>query len=292
MTRPSVFRYLDYRRFFLDWVEWRAAGRSRAGFSWEQLGRAAGLSRATMANVIANRRKPSVETVEGFCRAAELDVEESRFLHLLVEAERAGTIEERSLAWSEIFASPRFEKARVVRGTPEAPADSDAELDRFLASWVCVVLREIATEPEVVLEPEALATRLRFEVSTEEVALALGELESQGLLARDDAGRLRAVELRVTTPVHATSRYVEGYHREMLALAERGLSELSWQERFYCGVSIRVPPSRKAMLDAEAARLAKLLMDLMENEPPEGEPTEIWQLSLQLFPLARAGSGR
>jgi uncharacterized protein (TIGR02147 family) len=269
---PSVFAFLDHVDFLEAWLAaQRSAHRHWSVRRW--LGDSVALQGPVLTNILKRRRIPQRETVSALIAHMRLDDDEGAFLHLLVDLARAPTLDRRMELLAEIYAHPRFRGARSLM--PDEMS--------YLSSWVCVALRELSRLPGWDPTPTRLAARLQGGVAVAEIEAALLVLRRLGMLDAS-LGPVHA-EIRVQTGPTAQSEAAMRYHRGLLDLAARCLTEVPWQERCYLAATLSVPATLTPRLSTELFTMLQQLGNLCDAEPSSDR--RVMQINLQLFPLTR-----
>lgn len=252
MSAPSVFAFLDYRRFIEAWVEWRST--QRAGYGLGVFAMNARLGRATLPNILGGRRHPSPETLDGIAEAMHLDPQEHEFLSLLVDIQRASTLDEQARLLRAIFAHPRY----------AAGSQQDPDLVEALTSGCSGVIFELSRLPGFQADPAWIAARLRPEVAVDEVATALDALGRAGLLDAD-------APHRVHTPSQVDHIAARRAHLAALDAARQALVQVPWDEREFHFTTVSVPESAVPAILTEVKAAVERVRDLADKYRDEGE---------------------
>lgn len=278
MTAPDLFTYLDHRLFLADWFAWRKSENHR--FSHRMFARLSGQrSPSLLLQVMQGKRNLTPQTTQSFCNAMHLDGEECEFFGLLVELDRARTVEERNEVWSRISATRRFQQARRIEG----------EAVRYLSHWYFPAIRELATCPGFQDDPAWVARVLRPRITLPQAREALATLTALGLLAPGPAGKLVAGDATVVTPHEVAGLAAHNYHRGMLQRATDGIEAFPPAQRHLGSVTVSIPPSLIPRIKREIAGFQERLLDLCDSA--EGDHTQVVQIGLQLVPLSVAIDG-
>ncbi len=272
---PTVYSYLDYRRFLTEWFAAKKAANSR--YSYRVFARAAGIkSSGLFLEVAKGRRNLTGATTAAFAKGLKLSADERRFFGLLVQLSQAKTQDERNEAWSEISASRRFREARQLEG----------QGFDYLSHWYYPAIRELAQRPDFDADPEWVAATLRPAITPAKARNAMQALEQIGMLKRDKAGELQPAEASVVTPHEVFGLAVYNYHRGMIERATEALDEVAASERHYGAVTVAVPESLVGRLKDEIGAFQERILDLCDGASDDAGV--VYQLNLQLFPLSRS----
>lgn len=270
MPPPDLFAYLDYRSFLEDWLAWKTSG--QPDYSAGVFAKQARLSRATLPNVLGRRRHPNAETLVGFVRAMRLGPEEAEFLALLVDLERATSIEEEARVLRRIFDHPRYRPGQVI----------DAEFLQVSRSWCGIAIIEFSKLPGFQPDATWIAERLRPEVPLAEVERALQALQEAGLIGSAAAARLH-------TPPEVKGVHARLVHLSALDAAKAALSSVPRQERVFNLATLSVPQEIVPEVLAEVEAMIGRLSDLADRHAAGA--TTLVQVNVQAWQVTGEGGG-
>ena len=271
---PQVFDYLDYRTYLKDWFAWKKDLRPK--YSYAVFARHAGFSRGVMNNIIAGRRAPGADTLEGIGKALGIDSEGVAFLALLVESNHASTLEERAGALRKVFDHPRFSLS----------AELDPNLVQLMAVWYGAVILELVRLPGFSEDPEWLAERLGGRLTPAEAAEAFELCLRSGVLTRRPDGSLTVDVLRIGREIHARHDAVRLWHLDMLDLAREATVSLPQDERLALSVLGSMSRSMVPAMQGHLVRMMREATDLMDQSArSEVEDGEVYVMSTYLFPV-------
>ncbi len=272
---PSVYGYLDYRRYLADWFAARKEQSPR--FSHRAFVKRTGQrSPSLLADVIAGRRNLTTSGVEGFVRALGLESAEARFFELLVKVDQAETLAEKNAAFVDIAASQRFREARRIEG----------DAFRYTSTWYIPVVRELANRPDFRDDPAWVAAQLRPRITPKQAAEALEVLFDLELLVRD-GDRVTHGGGSVVTPREVAGLAVHNYHQGMLERAREAILTVDPDERHFLAVTVTAPPSLIPRLKEELNAMQERILELCANAE---DAEQVMQFHLHFFPLSNAGS--
>ena len=274
ISRPNIFSFIDHRQYLRAWHDWQRVSHPRAGFSYAQWGKKAGLTKSGIHSLLHTERVPVMKTREAIAGSMDLSPEERNFLLTLFDLAAATSWEERSRRLTKIFATPRFQGALLMEG----------QTLRYLTRWYYVVIREMATSDDFVADPRVIQRRLVFQVPRLAIEGALTDLLALGLLEVRE-GRVVATTMQIRTDVHAPGVGPLAFHHECLQLVQRGLQTIPAPERAYINATLTLRPERVEAIRNELYAFLRQLGASTDTEPADGR--EVYQLSIQLLPLTR-----
>jgi uncharacterized protein (TIGR02147 family) len=274
----DVFGYLDHRRFLDDWFRAKKNGNPR--FSHRMFARLAGQkSPSLLLQVIRGDRNLTPATAEAFIGAMKLSSEEAAFFADLVKLNQASSPDEQNEAWSRISASRRFRAARRIEGQGV----------EYISHWYYPAVRELANRDDFEADPAWIARALRPRITASQARKALELLLSLGLLEEREDGRVRSGDASIVTPHEVAGLAARNYHRGMLELARDSVETATREERHLAAVTVCIPQRLVPRLKREINAIQERLLDLCDGA--EGEPEQVYQVHLALFPLSEPLDG-
>lgn len=273
---PSVFEFLDYRRFLAAWFGAKKARQPR--YSHRAFARRAGQrSPSALRDVIQGRRNLTPAGLEGFLKAMDLDGPEARFFRSLVRLDQAETVAEKNAAWLDITANKRWRESRPIEGSGF----------RYLSTWYAPAIRELANRVDFVDDPAWVAAQLRPAIEPDQAAEALELLFEMDLLVREGE-RITHGGGSVVTPREAAGLAVHNYHRQMLQRAHDAVDSFEPDARHFLGVTVTVPPTLVPQLKQELDAMQERILELCAGT--EEQADQVMQFNLNFFPLSTDGS--
>jgi uncharacterized protein (TIGR02147 family) len=271
--KPDLYRYLSYRDWLRDWAAAQKEVDRR--FSARLFARRAGVrSPSLLKEVIDGKRNLTPATLEGFVAACRLTHEEAGFFADLVAFDQAEGDEDRNEAWERIAARRRFQEARPLEGAMVA----------YLSNWFIPATRELALRPDFEADPDWVSARLRPKIRTTQARQALDTLITLGMLAEDEAGALRPVDVSVSTPHEVAGLAAHNYHRQMLTRVAEAIETVDPEHRHLAGATVAIPVDLVPRLKEELGNAARRLMHLCDEQVDRAE--QVYQLHLSIVPLS------
>lgn len=273
---PSVYDFLDYRQYLRAWYE---AEKARLpAFSYRYFSRKAGFSSPNFLKlVIEGERNLSPDSVERFVSTLKLGGDEAGFFRDLVSYGQARNLAEKNLLFDRVIASRRFQEYRKL----EAP------YLEYLRHWYYPAIRELAAHRDFRADAEWIGARLWSKVAAEEIEKALAIIEQLGLFARGPDGQpLRSGRSLTTGPQMVSEAKVvaKSFLRQMLERASESLDTVPADLREIGSITVAVKAATVAELKERIQRFRRELLDRCDQDE---DPTEVYQLNVQLFPLTR-----
>lgn len=268
---PDLYAALDFRLWLRAWFAWKKGTQPR--YSHRLFARRASLSSPShLLQVIEGQRVLTAPNVAGFCRALGLEGGDADHFAALVELAQGETPEARNRAWRQVSATRRFREARRLEGAGF----------EYLSRWYYAAVRELATCPGFVAQPEWVAAHVNVTVGQAAEALAL--LRELGMVRDGPEGTVVADATLVTPPeVGALATY--NYHAEMLDQARGALRVVPPEQRYYGALTVAIPEDVLPEVKRELVRFQERLLDLCDGAT--GRRDRVYQVNLHVLPLSR-----
>ena len=307
MELPDVFAYDDYRPFLQDWFKMNKRRTGKKGTS--EFGRLASCTPGHVRNVVTGRRNLHPELIAGFCRALGFSAEGATFFALLVRHAHPLSAADRVQAAREIRAmQTRLGPGQVgprpaPRGRPRKVVED--EVSEF-TDWFHPVVRALARCPGFQDSPAWIAQCLRPAISPLRAASLLRSFPGA-------AEGMSWSESPVIVPSVGDAPTMKAYYRQALRVVHWALHNVPGEEASARATTISVRPSTYARLMDEVHAYEREIEDLFRRardgilerqaiQDPDpnradivdvqhGPPNVVYQLTIQIFPLASAGLG-
>ncbi len=280
--RPAPESFDDYRAYLRAMITYLKD--TRPQFSYRYFSRMAGFSSPNFLKLVAEgKRNMSTRSIVKFSRGLGLDAQEAEAFETLVLLSQAQTDEERNRHYQRL--------RRHARRHSSAARLEEAQY-RVYSLWYTLPIRELMLHPDFREDPEWIGQRLTPEVRPAEVRNALALLEEVGLVVRDEQGRLRSANTKISTGPRVRSLAVRNFHRSMLDLASRSLDGAPIEQRDVTALTLTLNTKQFELVRARIAQFRSELLDIIDEDqrlqtevPREPEAREVYQVGFQLFPL-------
>ena len=130
---------------------------------------------------------------------------------------------------------------------------------------------------------DALWVSKRLEISVYEAENAITRLVRMGLI-EIRSGTMHRTSKAISTSNDIPSSAIRKHHRDHLNLADKTLDSSEIEKREFSSVTMAVNPHKLSEAKKILAKAKRKVADLMETD----DPTEVYVLSLQLFPLTKS----
>ncbi len=271
-SRPSVFRYFDYRIFMRDLQRFIKKG--RPVFTLEHLGHKVGLkSKGHISLILKGDKNIPAAKISVFAQALELSSHEAEFFALLVQFNQAPTFRERKLFLDRMVALLRVTDRRLV---PSQYA--------LCEKWYHPAVHELLRTVNISDDWEKLASLLRPEISPEEAQASVAVLEQIGLVKKNARGFWKPTDVALTFGEGWKSVMVREFQRHTFDLAQSALDQIPVEERDISSLTLSLGEDSFREIRERIALFRKELLAVAKNEK---SVDRVYQLSFSLFPLSR-----
>jgi len=161
----------------------------------------------------------------------------------------------------------------------------EEDVFRMIADWHYLAVWSLAKVKNNQASPDWIAKRLGL---TREQAEDAVERLIRLKLVRKAHGRLQRTSNSLSTTVDIPSAAIRKHHSQNLRLADESLQRDPVERREFGSVTMSVNPEKLAQAKAILLKTRKKISDLLET----GEPTEVYTLSFQLFPLTKLNNSQ
>lgn len=168
----------------------------------------------------------------------------------------------------------------------EKPADQSQVLSddefRLISSWEHFAILSLSKIKTNQATSRWIANALAIDVEAAEAALQ--RLIRMGLL-KVEAGTFRQTTRPLTTATDIPSRAIRDYHQQNLMIASRKLESVPVEERYFGSITMAVNPRKLSKAKKMIEEMKQKVCDELET----ANPSEVYTLAFQLFPLTIKG---
>jgi uncharacterized protein (TIGR02147 family) len=267
---PSVFDYLDYRRYLADWIAAMRIGDPR--FSIRAFTLKAGLpisNSSFFSKVIAGSRNLTLDLRFRMTKALKLSSAEARYFDLLVQYNQSRDMDGKRHFYSEM-ARFRRSKARII----------DKEGYEYYSAWRHSMVRAYFGLDQKQANPAAIGARIFPPLDAEEVEASIDLLLRLGLIVRTANGF--ALRDRHIATARENKDFV-GKVRipAMMDLARDVFNHVPPSDREYGTLTMYI--SRKGYQGIQE-RLAAFRQEIKALVDQDSDEDRVYTFNFQLFP--------
>ncbi len=230
-------------------------------------------SPSSLTMVLKGQRLPSSEMVRTLIDDLKLQGKEKEYFELLVEH---GRLQKRQKSSDSVLnrLSKLHNKTEYFQ----------IDMGQFntIAKWYYLVIKQLVSAPDFIEDIDWIVKKLRRKVTAAQVKKAITDLETLGLIKRQD-GKIIKSEQAVMTSNDIPSSAIKEHHAGMMQMAAEALYEQPIEKRQISSLTFKM--DTKKLLQAKE-ELMNFLNDFNEKYS-DVLASEVYQLNLQLFSHTR-----
>ncbi|MBF0290423.1 MAG: TIGR02147 family protein [SAR324 cluster bacterium] len=267
---PNLYEYLDYRTLLRDYFD--GCRKKSSKYSMRFFAKRLGFGSPNyIQRILAGERKLSENTLDGLIEMLELKGTEQEYFELLVKMEQTKDIKRRNQYFNQI-SSIRRRKIKVTT--------LDEAQYACISSWIHWVIREISFLNGPLENVQWILRHLRVKVSASVITRCLKDLETAGLLMRQNEN-LKAAMSSINFPEEVYSLALLNYHQQILEQSIQALHEQSADEREYGAILAATTPEKYQLAKEKMKKFRREMLELLDTQ--EGEASRVINFSFQLF---------
>jgi uncharacterized protein (TIGR02147 family) len=267
---PSIYEYLDYRRYLADWFE--ARRRTESGFSLRAFARKAGLplsNSSFFSKVIAGKRNLTLDLQFRIAKALKLNPVEIKYFSLMVQMDQSKDPEGKRHLFAELAGHSKA-KARVL----------GAEAHQYYSRWQNASVRAYFGLDQKENNPVAIGRKVFPPLPPSKVEDSIRLLLSLGLISKTANGyslRDRNIALDPESKDSAGRLRI----LEMLKLASEVFPHVPAQDRDFSAMTVYV--SRQGYLQIRE-KIRAFREEVKAVVVADKAEDRIYTLAMQFFP--------
>lgn len=269
-NRPQIQKYLDFREYLQDWLEWRRA--QNPDFSQRVFAKEAGLplsSSSLLPAVLKGRRNLSQNLRVQFAMALKLGERDARYFDLLVQFNQAKGMEEKNHFFGQL-SKFRASRAQILQ-------ESQME---FFSKWTYSAVRNYFGMDSKQGNPSVIGAKLLPKVPAAEVQEAIRLLTDLGLIKKTANG-YTVTDKHVFTSKDVQAKSARGHIKELTRMSMEVLDEIPPEARQYNALMFTISPEGFVTVKDRIRSFLEELREIIDRDQKEDR---IYTLTLQLFP--------
>lgn len=267
----SVFSFLDYRAFLQSYQESRKADKD-----WYSVRYMAGridMDPGQLVKVLQGKLHLPLARIPAISKLCRFDGREEAYFETLVRLGRAKTRGE---------VQELTERIVALRGVEVKGLEADQA--EYFHNWHHAVVRSLAGIVPFRGGFDAIGEMITPRVSGEKIKESVELLARLGLLREDDKGFWRLAEPHVHPGDKMPAEVVRRFQGQTMRLAERSLEEIPVDERDISSLTVTLKWSDLPRMREKVSEIRRQIQTLAQDC---SEPDGVFQLNIQLFPVAR-----
>lgn len=271
----NVFDYLDYRKFLKEFYEEKKA--QKPTFSHRYIASATGIDSSTFTKVINKQRNLSLNLAAKLIRVLKFKKKEADYFNLLILFDQSDNHEEKKMYLEQILSLRSVETKTL-----------DAQEYEYFENWYFIAIRELLGFYRFKDDFNTLAAILTPPISPKEAKKAITRLEALGLIHKNDKGYYEPTERHVTTGDNWASVAITNYQLSTLRLAVEAVTRFPRRSIDFSTMTLKLSEAGLELVREKMKQLRKELAALEGSEP---NPTSVYQVNLNAFPLTKTNIG-
>ena len=272
----SVFTFLEYREYLKEYYESRKSDKSF--FSYRYFGKLVAMDSSLVAKVLIKERHIADDRIPLFVAACHLDGREAEYFANLVHFNKAKD-DARSRVYFELLLKSQSVHSRRL----------EAAHYTFYTKWYYTAIRSLLEFHEFRRDYAALGALLSPPISAKEAKEAVKLLESLKLIRKDETGRYRMTDQAVTTGSQWRSLAIRAFQEETIRLAAESFERHPAMDRDMSTITLNISPEDVVEI---RERLGEFRASIIQYVNAKSDPSIVYQLNLQLFPLSSRSEGQ
>ncbi len=269
----SLENYLDYRAFLNDYHQLKKKLKPRWSLgSWSKnLGLK---STSSLTKILNGEREPGTQITSALCDYFKFSAKEKNYFQDLIRL-------------SKLNSDPRLKATLMQDMSKLAPSKIIRILDDrsfdLIKNWYSYTIREMVRLKDFKEDADWICSRVNFPLTPNQVRSTIEVLIHQGLLKRDQNGKLDLDEETFQTTNDIPSKALKDYHAEMLECAKKSLYRDDVMKREFNAETLTISKDKMPVAKELIRKFKRQFFELMEV--PTGDET--YQLQIQFFPLTK-----
>jgi len=267
----SVFAFLDYRAFLQSYQESRKADKD-----WYSVRYMAGrieMDPGQFVKVLQGKLHLPLVRIPAISKLCRFDGREEAYFETLVRLGRAKTRGE---------VQELTERLVTLRGVEVKGLEADQA--EYFHNWHHAVVRSLAGILPFRGGFDAIGEMITPRVSGEKIRESVELLSRLGLLREDDKGFWRLAEPHVHPSDKMPAEVVRRFQGQNMRLAERSLEEIPVDERDISSLTVTLHWNDLPKVREKVSEMRRQIQNIAQEC---AEPDGVFQLNIQLFPVAR-----
>lgn len=271
-----LFDYLDYRQFLKDYLA-QMQKKSRY-YSLRSTASHAGVDPSYLSKVLRGQKNLTPEAGVRIARHCKLSRKETAYFELLIQFNQAKGGEEKS------FYMERLSELQQRRN----PVSLNANHAAYYTAWYITVVRELLNCSVGVVDEKDIAAMVIPSITAAEARRALEVLQRLELIQRNEDGSWMVRQQFLTAGSGVASQAVREFQRQMLRQAADALDGIAPELREIATLTLSLSESGFAQIRDHLRELRATLMAVADNDK---NPSGVYQINFQAFPVARVAKG-
>jgi uncharacterized protein (TIGR02147 family) len=227
--------------------------------------------------VIKGKRKLPEALIPKIAILFKLDDKECAFMHRLVRYNHSVDPEQRRQLFEELSSAAGRQRGHQLK----------PQQYTLFSKWYYLALRELLRSFAFKDDLRALAAALHPKITTREAREAIGVLATIGLIAPDEQGFYRPVEIKLSTGDVWESELIANLQMQLIDLGKKAVATVPRSERDVSNITISLSAPTFKRARAEITALRQKLIAMADADIGM---ERVYQCNIQFFPVSRKRS--
>lgn len=272
----SILEYLDYRVFLRDFYE--AQKKEYSYFSYRYISGKVGMDAGYMVKILQGKLHVPEKYIDAVCALCKFSAKENDYFRTLISFNKAKSENQIRIHFEKLMSFKSPGKQQLQKFQYE-----------YYRKWYYTAIRSLIGIVSFSGDNESLSRMLTPQIGQREVKNAVELLEKLGLIKKDPAGIYALTDKFVTTGESWRSLVVKDFQRETIRLAAESLDRHKKEDRDISTVTVAI---NKKNIDELKVKITEFRNEILKLAESSINPDSVFQLNVQLFPLAQAEADR
>jgi uncharacterized protein (TIGR02147 family) len=269
MEKPNIYLFKDYRKYLKSMLEFLKNSPRRK--SLRQIAKSINISPSYLSMIINGQRKLDLEWLDKISEIIYLTEQEKNYLKNLIKL-NDGKVEEKHDSFKKMA------KFKTIKEKNK----HDIEIYKYLTKWYCVAIREMATLPDFIADPNWIQKRLIKNIPLKDIKEALDFLISHHFIEVDQNLKCTNKFKRIDATQEVYKLALSGFHKELLSQAAESIYEVPSQNRLILGHTISL---NKPDFDLAKEILDQALQKIQQLGQNKNLEPEVYHISFTACPI-------
>lgn len=268
----AIYDYLDPASFLKDALEEKK--KVNSSFSLRSWALRLGMkSHGPLHAMLSNQRNIPKKYVPLLIKSLGLDKKEAKFFELLVDLQRAKSIEEK-----EVY----LERLKLL-SPKELREVNDIDAYKYITEPLHIIVAEMTMLPKFKNSLGWIKSHLRPNINLNDLENIIERLLSLGILKKGKNNKLIKQVAHIYTAKEIMSKAVQEYHKKMGALAIEEISKQDIDQREFNAISFNIKKNDLPKIKEAIREFSDSLVQDFESETGD----ETYHLNIQFFSLTK-----
>jgi uncharacterized protein (TIGR02147 family) len=273
MSMETVFAYMDYRQYLLDFFQEKK--RLNTKYSLSLLADRAGFkARDYLLRVMQGKRNLSSEGIDKLSKLFALSEKQSEYFSALVLFNQANNIMEKEKYFTQLSEFQKYGRHQQLR----------QDQFEYLSSWHPSAIRSLLSLGNYGDDFERMGKLLDPPLTAKQIRDSIELLLRLGLIQKNSKGNYSVTQMALSTGDEVASLSVANFHKSTMELAKQSIDKHPSSSRDISGVTMSISQTGYRRIKSELQAFRKKIMAIATADKDEDM---IYQLNLHLFPLTR-----